>query len=196
MKEAGKENVKTLRNAISGNVAIQNNNRQPGFTLIELLVVVLIIGILAAVAVPQYQKAVEKARAMQAVAIVKAIGDAQEVYFLDNSAYATSLTELDIEVPGTDCVTNGKNRKCVGYFDFGVDSITLPNTIALSDRRWEIIKNDQITNAHYVIFRLPEDPTIYCYPTNNSSLGTDLCRTLSGNQKKQVGERNYYIVQS
>ena len=57
---------------------------QRAFTLIELLVVVLIIGILAAVAVPQYQKAVEKARAMEAIAILKILRDQQALCFLEH----------------------------------------------------------------------------------------------------------------
>ena len=69
---------------------------KPGFTLIELLVVVLIIGVLAAVAVPQYQKAVIKAQAAEAITNLKAITDAQEVYFLANGEYTNDLAKLDL----------------------------------------------------------------------------------------------------
>ena len=70
------------------------------FTLIELLVVVLIIGILAAVAVPQYKKAVLKSRFAQLMPAVKRLADAETAYHLANGEYTTDLEQLDFDMSG------------------------------------------------------------------------------------------------
>ena len=69
------------------------------FTLIELLVVVLIIGILAAIAVPQYEKAVWKSRNVQLKAVLRSIMAAEQVYYLANGKYAANFNELDVDLP-------------------------------------------------------------------------------------------------
>ena len=73
-----------------------------GFTLIELLVVVLIIGILSAIALPQYQRAVGKARAAEAFALLRSMQTATEIYILANGFPAKSqflpLNELDLDI--------------------------------------------------------------------------------------------------
>ena len=72
-----------------------------GFTLIELLVVVLIIGILTAVALPQYNKTVEKSKTTQALTLLKTTFNAAERYYLENNVWPTSFEQLDIDIPWT-----------------------------------------------------------------------------------------------
>ena len=61
-----------------------------GFTLIELLVVVLIIGILAAIALPMYEKAIKKTRMTEAIINVRAIHTALEAYKMANGSYPST----------------------------------------------------------------------------------------------------------
>lgn len=75
----------------------QNNRKQRGFTLIELLVVVLIIGILASVALPQYQKAVEKSRRTEIWQTLSAINKAAAAAALEKGNSSVTFDDLAVE---------------------------------------------------------------------------------------------------
>ena len=106
-----------------------------GFTLIELLVVVLIIGILAAVAVPQYQKAVEKSRVAEAVVMLNSIYHAYDLCRLSKSySECYDFEAWDISMPsevleGDDCIGeqcfNTKDWQYNIYDDGTLDAVRI-----------------------------------------------------------------------
>ena len=136
--------TKTLRNDEARRYAMTNATE--AFTLIELLVVVLIIGILAAVALPQYQKAVEKSRATQAITLLKSVYNAAKAYQLASGSWPTDFDSLAVSIPFTGW-TN--------YYPTGGHFIQ-----GRSDKNWsiQIYQSMEFTNLH------PKLPNLYPIP--------------------------------
>ncbi len=131
-----------------------------GFTLIELLVVVLIIGILAAVAVPQYQKAVVKSHLARLKSIVHGIVVAQENYYLANGKYTKSFDDLDVSLT---CKAGSPNNQCLlkGYY------CTISNT----EQAYVVCWDGEVHLGYQVYYAYSKSTprNKYCY-----SSGTDL----------------------
>jgi len=79
--------------------------KRNGFTMLELLMVVIIIGILATIALPQYMSFVEKARAAEAMTTIGALRTAENLYKLENGTYSPNVADLTITVPTSGSAT-------------------------------------------------------------------------------------------
>lgn len=164
---------------------MKNRNPRRGFTLIELLVVVLIIGILAAVAVPQYQKAVRKARVGAFLPLMQALATAEEVYYLQNSSYAYDMTTLDVTVPA-DCTAfeNGYNNHFSCNKDFIVELdesgvVHLNYCEGYATDRTECIDHLD-ANISVRLQHFSSGPDRMCAVYNNSNIGKQVCNSLTG----------------
>ncbi len=156
-----------------------NKNHKSGFTLIELLVVVLIVGILSAVALPQYSTAVEKTRSAEALSLMNAIAGAAERYCFQKDVWPTTLSELDIEVPhvsGSETDFGGKNFKVEFSVGTGESCTDTNKKLVISATRG-------ITDGYILKTTLTpkEDETIEAKRTctSDNTKGTTYCNSIT-----------------
>ena len=144
-----------------------------GFTLIELLVVVLIIGILSAVALPQYTKAVEKARMTEAFSSIKTMQDNIDLYLLENGGFPTNMPYKDI--PANTELSGGQ---------FDEDSYDTKN-FSYRGSCWQTacdVQADRLSdNSFYTLYAVRNNTgwTKQCYTQANDG-GRQICKSLSG----------------
>ncbi len=142
-----------------------------GFTLVEILVAVVIIGVLATIAVPMYQTAVDKSRYTTMIVPARNLASAQERYLMENGRYSSDLAMLDVHF-GKD--VNGR-----------VDSISSGLTASIGDdSEYEYVKvSKEGMNNNYIIYLDKSENfsnEIHCEALKDNTRAERLCKELGG----------------
>ena len=148
-----------------------------GFTLIELLVVVVIIGILAAIALPRYKIIILKSKFAKVKANVQALASAMQRYYMVNNTYPATLSTLDVEV---------KNKDDENYYTNTVGDIggiISRNGITLLN--YYIILNDN-NNLENI-----KTNTYYCVAYNGHNSNNDIADMLIKFCQQETGKTEY-----
>ena len=149
-------------------------NKQ-GFTLIELLVVVLIIGVLAAMALPQYRVAVGMSRASTMYAFMRGVDQAQQTFYMANNRYATTFDSLSVGIPpgftktiNESTISKG-NTRCYIMTGHGNAEISIKCTEGITG-----VVLEKYHNQNYYL----------CWAGTNKELNKQICRSLSGRDER------------
>ncbi len=141
-----------------------------GFTLLELLIVVLIIGILAGIALPQYQRAKEKTIMTEGIKLAKQIAEANQRYYLLYGEYANDIRDLDIEFAGEIELLGDTYRITTNNFILSSSNL---------QRTFKALAQRKPFNEIYYLYMTFESNVIQCRSIRTSRVQKELCDELN-----------------
>lgn len=161
--------------------------KKTGFTLIELLVVVLIIGILAAIALPQYEKAVNRSRLAEALSNGRTLKESVARYQMETGAQPENFAYLDIQLPNMNMGDLAGDTWNFQVMENGAFSYQLPRSPQISLRIGG--RNGSLAG---IILHFRANGSIFCYAQKSQTPRQDyFCQSLGGTAEPGQDTENH-----
>lgn len=171
-----------------------------GFTLLELLVVVLIIGILAAVALPHYRKIVMKANLYKGVSLVASLATAEQSYYILYDKHTTDIDSLDAEVQHDESCERWEEGTVSGW-DCSWGSVELADDVVAYAYP---VQHPKFNSTAVIYYAHILDPKAFsgmfranarvCFARPNNYIAQSVCKDMGGVLISENATWKYYEI--